>query len=92
MRRRTGGVGKLFFLSIASTFFSKRRKSASALERMGISSMVFERSLTNVRFALVSNFTFFMEILKIASEQQMIKRNGGMGWQTYYISEPRRNV
>lgn len=55
IRRRTGGVGKLFFLSIASTFFSKRWKSASALERMGISSMVLESSLT--RFVLVSDIS-----------------------------------
>ena len=40
------GAGKLFFLSIASTVRSKRRKRDSARVRMGMSSIVLESSLT----------------------------------------------
>lgn len=40
------GAGKLFFLSIASTVRSKRRKRDSARVRMGMRSIVLESSLT----------------------------------------------
>lgn len=51
LRRWVDGAGKLFFLSIASTVRSKRRKRDSARVRRGTSSMVFESSLT---FRLIS--------------------------------------
>jgi hypothetical protein len=47
LRWRTGAAGKLYFLSIASTFFVKRLNKASALLRIGIRSMVLESSLTD---------------------------------------------
>lgn len=46
LRARADGVGKLEFLSMASTVLRKRRKSASARMIVEERSMVFESSLT----------------------------------------------